>query len=251
MEHIKIINDETLENPLEERPQYLIVAEGIKNSILMGKFKLGDKLPSEREMAKHFNVGRPTIREAVRSLEISGLLETKRGNGTFITNHTQMVMSDHLQLISSLNNVSVREIIEYREMFETKTVALAATHREEDELPELYACLEGIQRAKNYDEVREADFRFHESIAKMAHNILISENFAAMNHFFEDSINNSATEIPNFGETYKDIAHYHLPIYESIRDQDPEVAMLFMRRHMDRIWHFHETKQLSKNTIRE
>lgn len=110
---------------------------------------------------KYFDVGRPTIREAVRSLEIYGILETKRGNGTFVTNRTQSVMSSHLQVITEyLNNVSIQEIIEYREMIETKAVSLAAIHRKDEELPVLYKCIEKLKLAKTYDEVREADYCF-------------------------------------------------------------------------------------------
>lgn len=231
---------------VDEKPQYLVIADEIKHDILTGKFKIGDKLPPERDMAKYFDVGRPTIREAVRSLEIYGILETKRGNGTFVTNRTQSVMSSHLQVIASLNNVSIQEIIEYREMIETKAVSLAAIHRKDDELPVLYKCIEKLKLAKTYDEVREADYCFHMNTALMAHNALIADNYVAMSHFFEESINNSATEISNFGESYFDVAQYHMPIYDAISDRDPEIARLFMKRHMERIWLFYDARFLTK-----
>lgn len=221
--------------PLDIRPQYLQIADEIKEEILIGKMAIGDKLPPEREMAKYYDVGRPTIREAVRSLEILGLLETQRGKGTFVANNTQKVLLTSLNIISNVNEVSTKEIIEYREMFELTTVALAATNRTEGELKKSEEIIESFKVSSTFKEVEETDLLFHKHIAQMSHNILIIKTFSAMRSFFDQIIKTSAYKIPLDGKTYQDISYFHLPIYEAIRDRDPEVAKLFMKRHMDKV----------------
>lgn len=106
MSEVPISNTKNNEN----KAQYLKVIDKIKEKIFSGKIKIGDKLPPERDLAEEYKVGRPSIREAVRGLEILGLLEVKQGSGTYVRNNIEKLMVDSLDIIYNTNNVSDRKL---------------------------------------------------------------------------------------------------------------------------------------------
>ncbi|KYM43997.1 FadR/GntR family transcriptional regulator [Fusobacterium necrophorum] len=219
----------------ENKAQYLKVIDKIKEKIFSGKIKIGDKLPPERDLAEEYKVGRPSIREAVRGLEILGLLEVKQGSGTYVRNNIEKLMVDSLDIIYNTNNVSDREVIEFREMFEYSSVKLAALNATDEEIAELECILRRMKETNSSQELEELDLSFHEQIAVMSHNILIMETFVAIRNFFNRCIKNSVHLIYLNGEKNQDIIDYHIYIFDAIKDRDSTVALIFMERHFRKV----------------
>lgn len=110
------------------------VTEQLKQSILLGHFKTGDKLPSERELAEEFQVSRVAIREALRALEISGFITTRQGitGGAFVTDLSfQQLTNSFLDLFLS-EKISIPELYHVRRLIEPEVARLAA-HRVNEE----------------------------------------------------------------------------------------------------------------------
>jgi GntR family transcriptional repressor for pyruvate dehydrogenase complex len=107
----------------ETRKLYQQVASTIMGSILSGKYKPGERLPSERDLAVAFKVSRPTIREAMIALEIRGLAETRHGSGIYVSDQPT-ASSNPVDL-----DIGAFELTEARRLFEGEAAALAATQR--------------------------------------------------------------------------------------------------------------------------
>ena len=104
-------------------------AQKIKSMIEGGNFSVGDKLPNENDFASQLGVSRSTLREAIRTLTASGMLEIKRGKGTFVTANTIIESSDIAEISSGLD-----DLFEMRLMFEPDCAYYAALRATDDEI---------------------------------------------------------------------------------------------------------------------
>src|SRR6516225_2902688 len=121
--------------PIQVKRLYEKIVEQIERRILTGELKVGDQLPSERELGDQFRVSRTAVREAVKALREKGLVEVRPGRGTFITNTTSQAVRDSLGLMMRIGQrEDSRELVEVREMFEPEIAARAASSANEDQI---------------------------------------------------------------------------------------------------------------------
>ncbi len=179
----------------------------IKEDITNGKYKPGEKIPPEPELMKMYNVGRSTIREAIKILAISQILKVQQGSGTFVNSNFQNV-----SLEQQLHRADFDEINAVRALLEKEMVKLATLNHTEGQLTEIEQYLEKRKLAIQSEEPEEcadADIAFHMAIAKASGNkvladlyysfTLIIRNFFsareaqgvshfAMNHYLHDQL---------------------------------------------------------------
>lgn len=191
----------------------------IRKDIASGKLKKGEKIPAEPELMEHYGVGRSTIREAIKTLAISGILKVQQGSGTFVVSK----IKDET-LSQRLKRADFEEINTVRALLEKEIVKLASQHRSDADLTTMETLL--LQRKKAIEEQQqkkcaEADIAFHISIAKASGNQVLSdlyENFSSvLRNFFELR---DATDIKHFSNSQ----HLHEALFEAIKKQDPKQA---------------------------
>jgi DNA-binding FadR family transcriptional regulator len=154
-----------------DAPNARRLAESISDDILAGRLTDGEKLPSERLLATSFGVGRPLVREALRSLEELGLVETRAGRGTFVRATTTGV---HRQLGVAIRRrgATAAELSEARITLESQAAGLAATRATADDIDRLEEALRQLEASEGVEHVRN-DLAFHLAIAAAAHNPVI------------------------------------------------------------------------------
>ncbi|WP_316841995.1 FadR/GntR family transcriptional regulator [Pedobacter gandavensis] len=191
----------------------------IRKDIASGKLKKGEKIPAEPELMEHYGVGRSTIREAIKTLAISGILKVQQGSGTFVVSK----IKDET-LSQRLKRADFEEINTVRALLEKEIVKLASQHRSDADLTTMENLL--LQRKKAIEEQQqkkcaEADIAFHISIAKASGNQVLSdlyENFSSvLRNFFELR---DAADIKHFSNSQ----HLHEALFEAIKKQDPKQA---------------------------
>jgi GntR family transcriptional repressor for pyruvate dehydrogenase complex len=143
---------------------YRRLADAIAAEIEAGKHRLGERLPTERELADQFGVSRPTLREALIALEMLGMIETRHGTGIYVTRTSLPHAAQAFDF-----EIGAFELIEARRLFEGEAAALAATSIEPAEIEELERLLVAMEDA---DELRgeTADREFHLVIARATGN---------------------------------------------------------------------------------
>jgi DNA-binding FadR family transcriptional regulator len=147
----------------------------LRDQVLSGQWAVGARLPAETELAQQLEVGRSTVREAVRVLVHAGLLETRQGSGTYVRSLT--AGSDFQ---ARLRRAAVLEAYEVREALEVQAARLAASRRTDADIAELAECLRQRQRARAQGrDARfiELDLAFHRAVVAAAHNVLLTEMF--------------------------------------------------------------------------
>jgi GntR family transcriptional repressor for pyruvate dehydrogenase complex len=150
---------------------YEEIVSQITSLILEGKLSVGDKLPSERELCERFGVGRNSVREATRALESAGLVDTRQGEGTFVTTSPESLLSPLSQKISSEGEDGIRHLFEARRILEPQIASLAAVRCTDEEIERLEAVLKR-QRGEVNDggSGMDEDTAFHLALARAAKN---------------------------------------------------------------------------------
>jgi len=160
--------------PIRRSKLYQGIVEQIEKLLEKGELHPGDQLPPERALAEQFQVSRASVREALRTLELLGVVETRPGGGTFIR---QVSPDDLMKPLQSLiaRGHSVRDVIEVRGVVEPALAALAAERISDDQLAELRRILAEQERKVAAGEPYiEEDTRFHQVIGDAAHNDLLT-----------------------------------------------------------------------------
>src|SRR3954452_5572462 len=151
----------------------------IREAILSGGGPLGERVPNERDLAERFAVGRPTVREALRSLEALGIVEIRAGRagGAFAARPSEATLGSALSTLVSLRGASAQELAEFRLGFEAETAWWAARRADASDVAELERLVDETrgrleQVADDYTPVTEADALWHEALARTTRNRL-------------------------------------------------------------------------------
>lgn len=169
------------------RSQTDVVVDGIKAMITQGTLAPGARLPIERELAADFAVSRGSLREGVRALVLMGVLETRQGDGTYVTSLDANLLLAPLGFVVDIqspeNSVHLQAV---RRVLESEAVALAATRITDDQLEQAKTILDDIEElvdgdsAKHYERVMEADIAFHQVIARATDNPALEAMIAVL-----------------------------------------------------------------------
>jgi GntR family transcriptional regulator, transcriptional repressor for pyruvate dehydrogenase complex len=210
---------------------YEAVAEQIERLILR-KLKPGDKLPSERELTETLRVSRSSIRDAIRSLELLGLVEPRQGAGTIVREPTaDLLISPFADVLKHKQDL-VLELLEFRKILEPALAARAAQHASREELRAMDDILRR-QEAKlaDGDDAIAEDAEFHYAIAKASGNSIVLKVLDLLMDLLRDT-RQRALQVP--GRPQKSMSG-HRKIFAAIKRHDPEAANAAMSRHIEDI----------------
>jgi GntR family transcriptional regulator, transcriptional repressor for pyruvate dehydrogenase complex len=208
------------------------VADRIRVLVLDGTFPPGQPLPSERLLTERFGVSRGSIRDALRMLEMIGLLETRHGRGTFPHELTVDRLVAPLASVMAYRQDLRDELMDVRRMFEPAVARAAATRATEEDFCDLQRILD-IQRQK-LKTGRSAiveDTAFHAALARSTHNRVVVSIMATLNDLLVES---RALALKQKGRPERSIEG-HEAVVAALRRRDPEAAARAMSEHIERI----------------
>lgn len=201
----------------EKLSDKVIVA--IKKDIAAGRLKKGEKIPAEHELMEIYEVGRSTIREAVKTLAISGILKVQQGSGTFVASK----IKDET-LSQRLRRADFDEINSVRSLLEKEIVRLACKNHDSENTEEMSIQLENRKKAilsGLHKKAADADIAFHISIAKASKNNVLSDlyqNFTlVMRSFFAQRDDQG---MQNFADSH----HLHEALASAIALRDEKLS---------------------------
>lgn len=207
-----------------------VLASQLRERILAGEIDEGAALPPERELVEQTQLSRATVREALRILEVQGLLRIKAGRsgGAFVTRPDPQSVTDSVLLLVRGRSIRLEEIHQAREAVEPSCAVLASRARTEEDLAELDAANAALD-TDDMDDFLQANIRWHIAVAKASHNQLLYGFMQAISRAIY-----SATEFEEFvdAEVRRTTLKAHVSVTEAIRDQDPDAAMRRMERHV-------------------
>ncbi len=216
--------------PVKRTRVYEEIVAKIKDMIEKGKFKSGDQLPVERELAEVFRVSRSSVREALRSLESQGLLESRQGNGTYIASqHSVESLVNPLASVIFSEKDGQRELFEMRRLVEPQLAYLAAERATPDDIQTMEKILELQERqVASGESATDVDKNFHYILAKATKNkFLIRMTDNIMDLLLESRDKFLQVE----GRPEKSVER-HRQVLEAIKAGDRDGAMMIMRDHL-------------------
>lgn len=218
---------------VRQRRIYQEVLEQITQLMIEGKLNPGDKLMGEREMAGALGVSRTTLRDALRTLEVLGVVEIKPGEGTFIKDNQTDEVVVPLALALSVEQNCPAELWETRMSLEVECAGLAAQRAGEANIRLIYEALGELRNSlTNLDFYTKADMHFHYTIAQSAQNSILTRLLQTFAVHIRELITKASKR--GFTRDRQGIRAYeeHLGIYEAVRSGDAERARLLMREHL-------------------
>jgi DNA-binding FadR family transcriptional regulator len=206
------------------------VLKQIKQSIITGAYRPGDKLPSEKELMEAFNVSRGSLREALRTLEEFGFIVVKPGatGGAYVTSEGMKSLANRLHDIMLMERISFDEILQFRLLTEPGVARLAAEHRTEEDigvLEEINRVRERAIKAGKIPIIVNIDF--HQALAKASKNKMVSLLIDAVALLFNSEFKKIGLSI----EDHRAILEAHKRLTRYIRNREADKAAKAMYEH--------------------
>jgi GntR family transcriptional regulator, transcriptional repressor for pyruvate dehydrogenase complex len=205
------------------------VAQMISEEIIGGRFRPGDRLPTERELTESFGVSRNVVREAIAKLRFEGVIETRQGVGVFVLGKTSSVLRIDAEILRDRSLMS--SLFELRTIIEVEAAGLAAARRSRADLAAIKSAMEALYSNETSGSATEADIKFHRAIVRATDNVYI----ATFINFIWEHVHTSiekANEHFDYATRMAITRQEHTAIYDAIKDRDTERARDCMRTHI-------------------
>lgn len=212
-----------------------VIAGQLEEMLLEGTLKPGQKLPAERELAKQFEVSRPSLREAIQKLAAKGLLESQQGGGTFVSQRLGSGFSDPLLELLTKHPEAQYDLLEFRHALEglcAYYAALRSTAADREKISQCYKDLQEFHSRKAFASEVSADVEFHLAIAEAAHNMVLLHMMRSLFDILRQHISENLQDVYPKTDYRAKIHQQHSVLMEAIFAGDPERAQAASHEHL-------------------
>jgi GntR family transcriptional regulator, transcriptional repressor for pyruvate dehydrogenase complex len=209
------------------------IVNQIKELVLQGKLTQGDRLPPERELMNLFEVGRPSLREALKVLEAQGLIE-KTQKGTIISGNHDKFFTDSLMFQLYFSSADWHDIFETRRIIERELTFLATTRATEEDFMEIEQTIVDMEftiTEMNQEAYVSSNLLFHEKIARSSHNLVLYHLYRSINNLVAQAQVKAVTVQGVMNNSLQ----YHKDILNAMKQRNPELASALMVDHISSV----------------
>lgn len=211
-----------------------MIIDQIKENIIHHELKPGDKLPSERELAEMFSVSRTSVREALRSLEIIGIINTAWGDGSYISHDIEDSLTKSIDMLFSISGHSHEQVFQLRRAVEVETISQAAKRAKKMDVEKLKGILDKMEMASTEQEGAEYDREFHNEIARLSGNLFFINLLKSISNIMLSFIM-QAREKVIITVNMPIIKEQHMEMLHAIEANDDKMARKVMLKHLKTI----------------
>ncbi len=221
-------------SPVKRKKMSEQIFEEIQALIKDGTFPADQKLPSETELAKMFQVSRAPVREALSVLAATGMVESRQGGGNWVrqvelTNFLEQVTMEMVQI------EQVFDLLEMRTIVESEAAALAAQRYQEEDLKALEEALHAFGQTMLGDQTSvgdEADYHFHHMIVKASYNPFLIQTIENISDLYQKAMMFSLQKNVGLKMKRESVYKEHEAIFQAIKNREPELAATQMKKHL-------------------
>ncbi len=215
-----------------ENKEYFKVIEYVKEQMKSGALQVGSKLETERKLSEKLGISRPSIREALKSMENIGLIESKQGSGNYLTGDFSKNLTESFSLMLLMKQVDYRAISEVRRAIELEAYKIAMRSISNQQLQEIKSCLMNPLDERLEDEIA-FDRSFHFAIVKATGNTLMMNIVEPLASVCEELIEKTLKKATI--DERKQLAHLHLQIYLGLEEKNLDAGLAAINAHYDLI----------------
>jgi len=216
--------------PVERTTLTSTICQKLAGEIIRGNWSEGEKIPTERELASELGVGRASLREALKALQIMGMIEIRLGDGTYVRKRSEFFSTPLLWAIASSPAVDIEELVAARKLIEVELAGLAAEHASVAQMKEIREYLDRMKKERgNPDEFIQADLNFHLAIGNAASNGILLNALQLIRNLLHEWMLKAVATKGVYEEAYKQ----HERVLHAIKSRDGKAARTAMRNHLD------------------
>ena len=206
------------------------LARQIRGTIQSGHYRRGDRLPPIVEMAKRFEVGQPSIREALKKLEAMGVVQIRHGAGVFVTRSEEVLVLASPDFQGKVTKKLLLDLIQARMPIEMQATALAVRNATQENFDEMRQLLTTAgENLDNDDVLNPINMAFHRQIALASGNTVLAQLRDVLQDLFTEE---QRLILGIFGSRARDHQE-HLAIFEALEKRDEALAVERMRTHLE------------------
>jgi GntR family transcriptional regulator, transcriptional repressor for pyruvate dehydrogenase complex len=204
-------------------------------NVVNGVWAAGDRLPPERDLCQQFGIARTSLREALKAMELVGMLDSRVGDGTFVCARSEFLSRPLLWAFTGTDHNELQDIMEARTIIEENLAGLAAERATDTEIGQIGAAVQEMSdHIASGTSILDSDMRFHMAVANAAQNEVLKNAVQLLRNVMRQWLYYKVL-IPNVAPNVLD---RHKSIYRAIAARKPSAARSAMRRHLE------ETMQL-------
>ena len=210
-------------SPLVKRSLVDQALDQLRLRITEGVWTVGQRLPTEPELSAELGISRNTVREAMRVLAFSGLIEIRQGDGSYLR-----AVIDPLDTLKALSRCSLEQARETRHILEVEAIGLAAIRRTDEDLIELRQALNisGDHYHGDLDSYIACDLVFHRRLVDAAHNPTLSELY----RYFSSVVGAQLRQTLSITPRHQAVFDLHVDLLDAVEQRDPERAKALSRQ---------------------
>ncbi|MBK9021785.1 MAG: GntR family transcriptional regulator [Sulfuritalea sp.] len=212
-----------------------VVAREIEQRVLEGRLKPGDRLPSERDLSVQLGVSRASLREAIHKLAARGMLESRQGGGTFVTDRLDSSFGNPWEEILRDHPGVHEDMLEFRHMLEARAAecaALRATAVDRERVRHCLTLLEESFDGQDLDLQVDTDLAFHQAIAEASHNVIVGHLTASLLRLMRDNLRRNLSELMQVPAARDALLDQHRAVWRAIEKGDAEQALAAAASHI-------------------
>lgn len=206
------------------------VFEQLLSYVVSGSWRPGDRIPPERELCQQLGIARTSLREALKAMELVGMLDSRVGDGTFVCPRTEFLSRPLLWAFTGTDHEELQEIMEARTIIEENLAALAAKRASSEQIGEIGRAVQLMRDSiARGDSILEADMAFHLAVSAAAQNGILRNAVQLLRNLMRQWILYKLL-IPDIPQT---VLKRHVAIYRAIAGRKPNAARSAMRLHLE------------------
>ena len=212
-----------------------VVAKEIERRVLEGRLKPGDRLPSERDLSVQLGVSRASLREAIHKLAAKGLLESRQGGGTFVTDHLDSSFGNPWEEILRDHPAVHDDMLEFRHMLEGRATECAANRATAADRERVRLSLERLEASFAGDDLDaqvDSDLAFHQAIAEASHNVIVGHLTASLLRLMRDNLRRNLGELMQVPAAREQLLEQHRAVWRAIEQGDAVQAQAAATEHI-------------------
>lgn len=215
-----------------ENKAYLKVVQYVKENINNGKFILKDKLPTEREMSVELKLSRNSVREALRTMENMGIIESRQGSGNYLVGKIGKNFTQSLSMMILLKEINYLDINQMRRAIELQSFYIAINNMNESQLLKIKGIIDKLEDASGEEELK-LDNEFHNTIIGLSNNLLMQSIMQSISDICQDDIKYNLMNMTQ--KEKKQIKKCHKDIYNALINDDIKLGIKSIIKHYDLI----------------
>jgi GntR family transcriptional regulator, transcriptional repressor for pyruvate dehydrogenase complex len=215
--------------PIERTTLTESAFEQLISYVVKGEWKAGDRIPAERELCRQLGIARTSLREALKAMELIGMLDSRVGDGTFVCARSEFLARPLLWAFTGTDHEELRDIMEARMLMERDLAGLAAERGSAAEIESIGAAVESMSESVAAgNSIMDADMSFHLAVAAAAHNAVLQNAVQLLRNLMRQwlYLKLMIPDVPG------SVLRQHQAIYHAIRARDTEAARKAMWEHL-------------------